>query len=169
MFVVEFDTREVDACFASIIGRLEKGFPTEMRRIDQMLARSIDLDFRQGGRPKWKPPSAATVKQRRRTAAKTGRQPVAGFNAPLRVTDRLRRSVTALSGAGVPGQVSKVGPLSLIRGTSEPQARRLQEGQPERSFLHIRPQDKTEAVDILAVGLRQIVHDSTSSNSTRRI
>lgn len=145
-----------DARLQQILARLDRGldagFPRAMKRADQVMARSIDLNFRQRGRPAWAPLSPMTL---RLTA---GRR-VAG-DAPLRLTDTLRRSVVATAGSGARGQVSRVGPFEAVRGTNLPYAATHQGGRkriPARPFLLIHEADKTEIVSALGAEIAAMV------------
>lgn len=128
------------------------------------MARSIDLNFRQRGRPdRWDALSAFTVEQRERRVLAGGRRPVAGNDVPLRDSDETRKSVTAAAGSGAKNQISFVGPFRIKRGTTKVQAPRLQFGwngkrkTPPRPFLVIQDADEEFAVETLGRGIARKV------------
>lgn len=145
MLSFTLDDTRLRAILSRLEESLEAGFPRAMKRADQILARSTDLTFRARGRPTWLPLSPMTLR------LTFGRR-VAG-DAPLRLTDTLRRSVVAPAGAGVAGQVSHVSAQEVIRGTDLLYAATQQYGRkriPARPFLMMQPQDVHEIAEALA-------------------
>lgn len=148
-----------DSRLRALLGRLEShldaGFPRAMKRADQIMARSTALTFRSRGRPAWLPLSPFTLRQT------MGRR-VAG-DAPLRLTDTLRRAVVSPAGAGSVGQVSRVSAFEAIRGTDLLYAGTQQFGRkriPARPFLMLQSQDVIEIADVTAAELAQQVRSA---------
>jgi phage gpG-like protein len=156
---LDIDTREVDR----LLNGMEKSltsFAPEMKTIGQQMAAATDRRIRTGDFP---PLAPATVKARRRKAARTGKQPVAGFETPLRESDSLLKSLVE---SGAEGSESYTDNDEAVQGTSKPQARRLQEGfgtMPAREFLTIEPADSLIYQNTLARGLEERVVRVTRS------
>jgi len=112
--------RDLDSLLSRIENAVaEEGYEDTLRRIGQGFSRSIDLNFKNRGRPeKWQPLTPWTIKQRQFRAASGGPRPVAGFDAPLRVSDSLRKAATA-DREGVSGSAYKVTKNTLVIGVDE--------------------------------------------------
>lgn len=151
-FTVHLDDREVRAVLTKLDESLGTGFRSALTRVDQILARSINLNFQRQGRPEeWDELSPRTIKRRRDRVRSGGRAPVAGMETRLRDSDALRRSVVARLAENAPGQVSSLTPDDLIRGTSIVYGPTQQFGNekkriPARPFMLIQPGDKIEIV-----------------------
>lgn len=152
MITLTLDDSRLRALLGRLDASLNAGFPRAMKQADQIMARSTQLTFRARGRPAWLPLSPFTLRQTR------GRR-VAG-DAPLRLTDTLRRAVVSPAGAGSVGQVSRVSAFEAIRGTDLVYASTQQFGRkriPARPFLMLQNQDVTEISDALVGEIAQQV------------
>ncbi|MDX1932769.1 MAG: hypothetical protein SFU56_09210 [Capsulimonadales bacterium] len=130
-------------------------FTPEMKEIRRLQARSVDLTFRQGGRPQpWARLAETTIAARRRRTRRTGEQPVAGFETPLRAfDDSLRKALVDTTGTA-PGSASYVNETEAVAGISLPYAARQQARRP---FLVLLPTDQRAYQDVLTAGLRRRV------------
>jgi hypothetical protein len=156
---LDIDTRQVAAAFSRLDTSLA-AFPKEMKTIGQKMAAATDRTIRTGD---FAPLAPSTVKARRVKAARTGKQPVAGYETPLRDEDRLRKSLVEL---GAEGNESYTDKDEAVVATNKPQARRLQEGfggMPPREFLTIEPADSMAYQNILAEGIAARVVQATRS------
>ena len=75
---------------------IERGFEATIQVLGQGAGRSIDLNFRRGGRPDpFQALAPRTVEARRERVRKGGPVPVAGFTMPERDSDALRKAASA--------------------------------------------------------------------------
>jgi phage gpG-like protein len=168
-FRIDIDASALGKAIATLDSSLT-GFKKEMTEIQGGMRRATDVTFRQQGRPKhWAPDKPATIKARRRKAARTGKEPVAGYDTILRETDALRRDVISPT-----GNASEVTDTEAIEGTDQPQARRLQEGDgihdiPARRFLDILPEQSREYQDIIGRGIHARVVSAMRGSGGRTI
>ncbi len=95
-YQISVDTSAVEKMLTAFGVSLDTGFEKTLRQIGISVGRSIDLNFKNKGRPTpFKPLAARTIQRRREEARRTGRQPVAGYDTPLRNSDALRRAAIA--------------------------------------------------------------------------
>lgn len=138
-------------------------FAPEMKQIRALQARSVDLNFRNQGRPvRWLALRGSTITARRARARSTGKVPVAGFDTPLRVTDTLRRSLVDLTGSAT-GSASFTNDTEAVTGTSLDYAPTQQFGLgriPSRPFLAISDDDSIAYQNILNNGLKKRVKEA---------
>ena len=131
-------------------------FKPEMGRIQNVLFASTLSTFMNQGRPvTWAPLSDATIKLRK-ARAKRGKPPTMGLTTILIDQAKLLASVTGNRGEYAQSEVSD---NFTIVATSNPQAARLQKGDPShnlpaRPFLQITPTDRDAALDVLSRGIQ---------------
>lgn len=119
---IDYDAfrRDLDSLLARVETAIaDEGYEDTLRRIGQDFSRSIELNFRNRGRPeKWQPLAPWTIKLRQFRAAEGGVKPVAGYDTPLRVSDSLRKAATA-DREGVSGSAYRVTKDTLVIGVDE--------------------------------------------------
>jgi phage gpG-like protein len=100
--LVLLDTSGTESFLTRVGNNIAAGFAPEMRQVGAIAGRSVDLDFRNQGRPnRWKPLAASTIRERLEARAR-GKNFVAQIDTILRVTDTLRKAASA-SQPGVTG------------------------------------------------------------------
>ncbi len=159
MLKLETDTKSLEQALDSVIRRLGSGFQPEMEKVAKEMRSNASRTIQSRGGGNWPALSPRTVEARRRRAQKSGKGPVAGYDAPLQETGELRRSVGV---KGAKGNVTEATADEAVIGTDAVQARRLQEGDadagiPARPFLDITPEDEGRYSRILSRGVKRAV------------
>ncbi len=172
-FVLEVDASAVKQLTDKIATSLGAGLEPELREVQRIMARSVDINFRQQGRPeRWLALSPVTVQRRRDRARRRGRAQVAGFETALQETDELRRSVTDVSGSA-PFSAAYVNGKEAAIGSTKPQAAIQNFGGnittargrtitiPARPFMVLQPGDKRQIADVLTRGVERRIIAAT--------
>jgi phage gpG-like protein len=145
---------DVEKKLNGLADAIATGFPEARKGAARRMSRSVELNFRNWGRPQWEPLSPTTVELRRVFAKRKGKEPVAGYTTPLRVSDTMRLSMIALPGENVPHSLAadkktRAGAHVVQIGTDVKYGPVQQEGYskrriPARPFAVITDDDQTE-------------------------
>lgn len=133
------DARPLEASMRALSISLSGGFERSVGEADGVIRRSIDLNFRAGGRPKkWRDIKPASRKRRR----------VNKTTPPLTDSGQLRGSLTS---PGAPFSVYERDPFGVLRGTTRPDARRHDLIRP---FAEVLPHEEAQVIDIFVADIR---------------
>jgi phage virion morphogenesis protein len=153
--MIKIDVRDVQKKIENVKKRGLRIRPV-LTEIGYIMEEAIETNFDVGGRPKWEPLKAVTLKMRANRGTSPGRpfkgsmhRSLIGGNSPLILTGRLKNSIKV-----------KVTSKRVIMGTNVPYAKLHQKGGtrtlngrlvriPARPFLVIPPEDKKKMTIIL--------------------
>lgn len=172
MLSVDVDTAPAERMLGAVSDTMGRtGYPQAMKRGGVVLSRAVDLNFKQGGRPKpFQELAPSTVRGRITLQRRSqGRLPVAGVETPLRVTDTLRKASVAATSAAEgsayeqDGHSVQVGPdedvLKYARRAIRGQ-RRGKRKVPARDPFYLPDGERDRIAGEVAVELRKIARDA---------
>lgn len=123
LLIVEVDSRRAERLLQGVADAMAKGgYPGAMKRTGVLLARTVDLNYRNRGRG-WRFADLApgTIRARLLLRRRTGgRLPVAGLDTPMRLSDALRRASIATQ-AGAKGSAYRADAHGVQVGPDEEQ------------------------------------------------
>lgn len=160
MISLKIDDSALTSYFDNLLSEMGAGYEQTLHKAAELVSHDIDEQFLQGGNPKWVPLSATTILFRHERAKTTGVQPVAGFEAPERYTDKLRLASTATN-SGVEGTAFQIDQHSVTVGV-DPQGIDYAEKAlglsgdpriPERNPFILQPQTEAEILSLFNLDL----------------